>query len=170
MVSACSQSGHDEKRCIGHWFEAMSDLVNSHPSRTGTAPSKKFEYDRTTVTRLSRDFNTSVKQGRAYSDAERATAAKHLYRMDKNAKWTDADTQSLEDVANSRYMVETMNVPSATLDMLKQMKQLYETARRHRIGISVHTPEPGLIQIDFVPQERPKLVPKPKPPQFTPGG
>lgn len=169
MASACAHSGNDEKRCIGEWFDMMSDLIEAHPSRTGTAPSKKFEYDSTTVTRLSRDFNTAVKEGRAYSDAERATAAKHVYNMKTGANWTEDDTRNLDAIANALLVVDTLKTTPAALDMLRKMKRLYKTAEKLRIGVSVHTPRNGIIQIDFIPQERPKLVPKPKPPTFAMG-
>lgn len=166
MASGCAHQGNDERRCIGQWFEVIAELVNAYPARTATAPSKKFEYTRTSVSRLSRDFNTIVKEGRAYSDAERASAARHVYRMQPGSAWTEADAKSLADVAASRYAEGTTQAPSAVLEMLGKMKALYEICLRHRIGISVHTPEHGLIQIDLVPQERPKLVLRPKPPKM----
>jgi hypothetical protein len=157
----------DERAVIGLWFAAIADLVNSCPSRVATSPGCRIEYDRATVSYLSGAFNNLAKSRQILSPAQRVVAARHIYRISPRTAWREEDEHALEAAAKKAADGVIDDTPAATKQaekMTAQMKFLFKVCNTHRIGVTVHTPEPGVICINLVPQERPRLNYNIKPP------
>ncbi|MBI1216063.1 MAG: hypothetical protein GC185_09635 [Alphaproteobacteria bacterium] len=158
----------DEREVIGLWFSQIADLVNSCPSRVATAPSRRIEYDRATVSQLSGAFNSMAKSRDQFSPMQRVVAAKHVYRLSPHTDWKPEDEHELE--AAAQFAVKTARPEPYEKkgdDMHARLKFLIKVCDTHRIGVTVHTPEPGVITINLVKQDRPSFDHKPKPPAWV---
>ncbi len=130
----------DERYVIGQWFDSVAKAVQAYPLRAGTETAKVLHYDRSKVS-LSGAFNVASKGGRSLSRLEQASAGRHVYTMGARSKDADA---------------------SAVSHMQTCMKRLYTVCKRNGVGVGVHTPKPGLVQISLAPQIRPTLQPAPR--------
>lgn len=144
QILGLPQEGKDERYVMGQWFDSVAAAVRAYPLRAGTEAAKIIHYDRNTVATLTNRFNGAAQGDAVPSRLEQASAGRHLYNLE----------QALD--AEENYS------PPATY-MRERMKHLYEVCKNYRIGIVVHTPEPGKIQINLTPQERPTLKPGPRP-------
>jgi hypothetical protein len=162
----------DERYVMGQWFESVAAAVKAYPMRAGTQAGKVIEYDRAIVSVLSREFNKTSRSRDIPSGLEQASAGKHVYNVDKKTGWTETDAKGI-DVAAQDYQsgLEKVDGPTfATKFMLERMKRLYKICKLNRIGVVVHTPQPGCIQIDLTPQERPIHKPVLRPQKMRFGG
>jgi activator of 2-hydroxyglutaryl-CoA dehydratase len=172
MVTPRQLAENDERYLIGQFFENVGALVKAYPMRVATENAKVVYYDRKTVSFLSAAFNKASNQNEP-SDLQKAAAAKHVYKITPGIGWTASDRVLLDDARDAFKDGGEKRGDSAAVNyMLERMSRLYKVCKLNRIGVSVHTPEHGVIEIDLVPQERPKLVLQPRPriaPKFTPG-
>ena len=169
MASPQELAENNERYVIGQWFDSIADAVKAYPMRAGTQASKVIEYDKATVSPVSRSFNLASKSRYIVSGLDQAAARCHVYKIDRSTTWDDADAQGLEAAAkNFDSGLSTVDAKTfATRHMLESMKKLYKICKLNRIGVSVHTPEPGRIQVDLVPQERPMYKHVLRPPGMT---
>ncbi|TAL40215.1 MAG: hypothetical protein EPN97_00415 [Alphaproteobacteria bacterium] len=169
MVGPQELAENNERYVIGQWFNSLADAVKAYPMRAGTLAGKVIEYDRATVSPVSRSFNLASKSRHIVSGLDQAAVCRHVYKLDRTTKWDEADEQGLsvaaKDFDNGIGTVDAKTF--ATGYMLENMKKLYKICKLNRIGVSVHTPEPGRIQIDLVPQERPICKPVLRAPKMT---
>lgn len=167
MVTPRQLAENDERYLIGQFFENVGALVKAYPMRVATENAKIIYYDRKTVSFVSGAFNKAANQNEL-SDLQKAAAAKHVYKITPGSGWTATDRTTLDDAREAfKAGGEKRGDGAAVNYMLERMGRLYKVCKLNRIGVSVHTPEHGVIQIDLVPQERPKLVLQPKP-KFAP--
>lgn len=169
MVTPQELAENNERYVIGQWFESIAGAVRAYPMRAGTQAGKLIEYDRATVSPVSRSFNLASKSRHIVSGLDQAAASRHVYKIDRTTKWDESDAQGLE-AAGKGFNGGIESVTASTFaarHMLESMKKLYKVCKINRIGISVHTPEPGRIQVDLVPQERPVSRPILRPPTMT---
>ena len=136
----------DERYVIGQWFDSVAEAVQSYPLRAGTEAGKVIHYDRISVSRLSGAFNAAAKGARTLTRLEQASAGRHVYTLGAR----DGEGEA-----------------SAVSYMQTRMKRLYTVCKRNGVGVVVHTPKPGLVQINLTPQERPQLKPAPRPRKMT---
>jgi hypothetical protein len=168
MASPQELAENNERYVIGQWFNSLADAVKAYPMRTGTLAGKVIEYDKATVSPVSRSFNIASKSRHIVSGLDQAAVCRHIYKLCRTTKWDEADEQGLSTAAKdfdggvTKVEADTF----ATRYMLENMKKLYKICKLNRIGVSVHTPEPGRIQIDLVPQERPIYKPVLRPPKL----
>jgi len=140
MTTARDLSSHDERASIGQWFDSISAIVEKFPTRIATQTDKTIRYDRSHFPALTEGFNNAAANAapKLPKPEDRAVAATHVYRLtpaaDKQEAAADAD----------------VNV------MLEKMTRLQKLCALHRIGIVVHAPKPGVIQVNLVEQVRPK--------------
>ena len=167
MTTARGPAKSDEKEAIGEWFSMIADLVESYPTRTATEAAKIIEYTSASVSPLGRKFNAAAADERAIPDEERATAARHVYRIGRASGWTAEDRRDVKLIDATNGEIGVHGVSPGTGHMIDGIKKLYGACARHRIGITVHAPEPDVIQISLVPQERPKTLLKMTPPVKT---
>ncbi len=133
----------DERFVLGDWFESVGEAVRTYPFRAGTDAAKIIHYDRRKVSKLPRDFNAAAKGASPLSRLDQASAGRHIYTVGEGG-W------------------ENERAPARDY-MLQRMKNLYTVCKRNGVGVVVHTPEPGIIQISLTPQTRPMLKPAPRP-------
>jgi hypothetical protein len=169
MASPQELAENNERYVIGQWFHSLADAVKAYPMRAGTLAGKVIEYDKATVSPVSRSFNLASKSRHIISGLDQAAVCRHVYKLDKATRWDEADEQGLAAAAKDfDGGVGTVDAKTfATRYMLENMKKLYKICKLNRIGVSVHTPEPGRIQIDLVPQERPIYKPVLRAPKMT---
>jgi hypothetical protein len=147
MVTPRQLAANDEKLIIQQWIESVADIVGLCPSRVATAANMAIHYDQSTVSRLPRDFNAASKSKKIPSQIEKVVACKHIFHL-RSAKEGAADEAGAQA-------------------MMASMQKLYGVCKLNRIGVSVHMPEPGLVEIDLIPQTRPQPVYKIKPPKIA---
>jgi hypothetical protein len=141
--------GSDERYVMGRWFESVADAVRTYPFRAGTDAAKVIHYDRSKVSFLSSSFNAASTGAHLPSQLERASAGKHVYTIAEETLRGEPDAKAVS------YMQQ-------------RMKDLYTVCKRNGVGVVVHTPKPGLIQINLTPQTRPKLELAPRPRNMGP--
>lgn len=145
MTTPRDISGSAERQSIGHFFDAVSALVEKHPTLIGTQTDKTARYSQASFNAAGKHFNSAAKHERA---EDRAVAATHVYRLQpSNAKagqGSDADAG----------------------EMMKKMQRLQQLCKLHRIGLTIGTPSPGVIQINLTETPRPKRALKPAPPKI----
>ncbi|MEZ0225319.1 MAG: hypothetical protein ACAH83_12255 [Alphaproteobacteria bacterium] len=169
MTTPQELAENNERYVIGQWFNSLADAVKAYPMRAGTLAGKFIEYDKATVSPVSRSFNLASKSRHIVSGLDQAAVCRHVYKLDKTTIWEEADEKGLSAAAKNfdSGMTKVEADTFATRYMLENMKKLYKICKLNRIGVSVHTPVPGRIQIDLVPQERPIYKPVLRPPKMT---
>ncbi|MDE1152701.1 MAG: hypothetical protein PW788_09210 [Micavibrio sp.] len=152
MTTARQLSSNDERFSIGQWFDSVSALVEKFPTRIGTQTSKTIRYDRSIFQPLTEGFNAAAQNAAPQlpKPEERAVAATHVYRLSPATRWDAADEHALEAAAEGKPANDDVDA------MLQKMTRLQKLCALHRIGIAVHAPQPGVIQINLVEQARPK--------------
>jgi hypothetical protein len=159
---------NDERFVLGDWFDSVAAAVQAYPFRAGTEAAKIIHYDRSTVSKLASAFNAAAKGSRPMSRLDQASAGRHIYTMGKHADWGRADGDDVDGAAKdlSQDILRPAGTSSADY-MHERMKRLYQTCKKNGVGVVVHTPKPGLIQISLAPQTRPTLRPAPRPRKKT---
>lgn len=164
MTSPRNMADKDEGFVLGKFFDNIAELVDRHATVAGHNRSKVVTYERKDVVSLARQFNARTGGGKhAQQELERARAARHVYSFDAKGQ-SGLDDWHLKLLADTGIADSIRNLFGPDV-MLEKMLKLFDTGKKHGIGISVHQLEPGLVAIDITPPPQPKLVLVPKPPK-----